>query len=46
MAHNNTVIAQFMKLVPRHEFESESPRENRRVDSLSHAAMAGSPILS
>jgi len=22
MAHNNTVIAQFMKLVPRHEFES------------------------
>jgi len=29
MAHNNTVIAQFMKLVPRHEFESLAKQHHR-----------------
>ncbi len=52
MAHNNTVIAQFMKLIPRHEFESlakqhHSGRSFRKVSrwdqfvALTFAQLAG-----
>ena len=29
MAHNNTVLAQFLKLVPRHEFERDARRHHQ-----------------
>lgn len=29
MAHNNTVLAQFLKLVPRHEFETDARRHHK-----------------
>ena len=29
MAHNNTVLAQFLKLVPRHEFEADARRHHK-----------------
>ena len=29
MAHNSTVLAQFLKLVPRHEFESLAKRHHK-----------------
>ena len=30
MAHNNTVLAQFLKLVPRHEFERDAAHPHKR----------------
>ena len=29
MAHNNTVLAQFLKLVPRHEFERDAAQHHK-----------------
>ena len=36
MAHNSTVLAQFLQLVPRHEFESLAKRhhEGRKLRSM------------